>query len=58
MRKLLDKKIVAQNERCPLCNIEFTNYGDIVPGHINLRGMGGAWRDDHPGKHSDRALEV
>jgi hypothetical protein len=48
MRKLLDKKIIAQKGRCPLCNIEFTNYGDIVPDHINPRGMGGAWRDDHP----------
>ena len=48
MRKLLDKKIVAQNGRCPLCNVEFTNYADIVPDHIHPRGMGGAWRDDHP----------
>jgi len=48
MRKLLDKKIVAQNGTCPICNVEFTNYGDIAPDHINPRGMGGAWRDDHP----------
>jgi len=48
MRKLLDKKIVAQNGDCAICSKKFTDYGDIVPDHINPRGMGGAWRDDHP----------
>jgi hypothetical protein len=48
MRKLFDRKIVAQNGKCTLCNGQFTDYGDILPDHINLRGMGGAWRDDHP----------
>ena len=48
MRKLLDGKIVAQNGKCALCNGQFTNYSDVVPDHINPRGMGGAWRDDHP----------
>jgi hypothetical protein len=48
MRKLLDKKIVAQNGDCAICNEKFTDYGDVVPDHINPRGMGGAWRNDHP----------
>lgn len=48
MRKLMDKKIVAQNCECAICNEKFTDYGDIVPDHISPRGMGGAWRDDHP----------
>jgi hypothetical protein len=48
MRKLLDKKIVAQNGECGIGHEQFTDYGDIVPDHINPRGMGGAWRDDHP----------
>lgn len=48
MRKLLDRKITTQNSKCALCGAEFTDYGDIVPDHISPRGMGGAWRDDHP----------
>lgn len=48
MRKLLDKKILAQNGECAICNEKFTDYSDIVPDHIHPRGMGGAWRDDHP----------
>lgn len=26
----------------------FTDYHDVVPDHIAPKGMGGAWRDDHP----------
>ena len=48
MRKLLDRKIAAQNGICALCKERFTDYADVVPDHINPRGMGGAWRDDHP----------
>ena len=48
MRKLLDRKIVEQNRMCAICHIEFTDYTDIVPDHKNPKGMGGAWRDDHP----------
>jgi hypothetical protein len=48
MRKLLDRKIFAQNGICPLCKGQFSDYSDVVPDHINPRGMGGAWRDDHP----------
>lgn len=48
MRKLLDRKIAEQNGLCALCKERFTEYGDMVPDHIHPRGMGGAWRDDHP----------
>ena len=48
MRKLLNGKIVEQNGICPICHEEFTDYGDIVPDHRDPKGMGGAWRDDHP----------
>ena len=58
MRKLLDRKIAAQNGICALCKKRFTDYSDIVPDHINPRGMGGAWRDDHPGQHSGCPLVV
>jgi 5-methylcytosine-specific restriction endonuclease McrA len=48
MRKLLDRKIVDQKGICALCKERFSNYGDVVPDHIHPKGMGGAWRDDHP----------
>jgi hypothetical protein len=48
MRKLLNRKIVEQGRECVLCHLKFTNYNDIVPDHINPKGMGGSWRDDHP----------
>jgi hypothetical protein len=48
MRKLLNRKITEQNKTCAICLTVFTNYNDIVPDHICPRGMGGAWRDDHP----------
>jgi hypothetical protein len=31
-----------------VCEIAFTHYNDIVPDHIDPRGMGGSRRDDHP----------
>jgi len=48
MRKLLNHKIVEQNRQCAICEVAFTNYNDIVPDHIDPRGMGGSRRDDHP----------
>jgi hypothetical protein len=48
MRKLLDRQIVEQNRQCAICQVAFTNCGDIVPDHIDPRGMGGSRRDDHP----------
>jgi hypothetical protein len=48
MRKLLNRKIVEQDRQCAICQVAFTNYSDIVPDHIEPRGMGGSRRDDHP----------
>ena len=48
MRKLLNRKIAEQGGKCAICHKEFTDYGDIVPDHRHPKGMGGAWRDDHP----------
>ncbi len=48
MRKLLNRKIVEQNQICPICLKEFTDYNDIVPDHRDPKATGGAWRDDHP----------
>ena len=48
MRKLLNRKIVAQDRKCAICHEDFTDYHDIVPDHRNPKGMGGAFRDDHP----------
>ena len=48
MRKLVNRKIALQHGKCALCGENFTDYSDVVPHHISPRGMGGAWRDDHP----------
>jgi hypothetical protein len=48
MRKLLNRKVVEQGGKCAICHEEFTDYNDVVPDHRDPKGMGGAWRDDHP----------
>ena len=48
MRKLLNRKIAEQNGKCAICHKKFTEYSDIVPDHKHPKGLGGAWRDDHP----------
>ena len=48
MRKLINRKIVEQDRKCAICHEEFTDYNDIVPDPSDPKGMGGAWRDDHP----------
>jgi len=48
MRKLMNRKIREQGGKCAICHEEFTSYGDVVPDHKNPKGMGGAFRDDHP----------
>jgi hypothetical protein len=48
MRKLLNRRIRQQAGICAICHEEFTDYNDVVPVHRNPKGMGGAWRDDHP----------
>jgi 5-methylcytosine-specific restriction endonuclease McrA len=48
MRRLLKQKIAQQQRRCAICGREFKRIQDVVPDHIEPKGMGGAWRDDHP----------
>jgi hypothetical protein len=48
MRKLLNRKILDQDRTCAICHEGFMDYNDIVPDHRDPKGMGGAWRDDHP----------
>ena len=48
MRKLLNRKIVAQDRKCAICQEQFDDYNDIVPDHRCPKGMGGGRRDDHP----------
>ena len=48
LRKLLNRKIVEQDGKCAICLAVFMDYNEIVPDHIEPKGMGGAWRDDHP----------
>jgi hypothetical protein len=48
MRKLLNRKVRQQAGICAICHEEFTDHNDIVPDHKNPKGIGGAWRDDHP----------
>lgn len=48
LRKLMNRKIAEQHGKCALCGEKFTDHSDLVPDHIDPRGMGGAWRDDHP----------
>jgi hypothetical protein len=48
MRKLLKREVTEQNRICAICRREFTDYNDVVPDHKDPKGMGGAWRDDHP----------
>src|ERR1700730_12795651 len=48
MRKLQNRKIIEQKGSCAICKKLFTNYTDIVPDHVEPKGMGSARRDDHP----------
>ena len=48
MRKLLARKIVEQRMKCGICKRRFIQCNDIVPDHILPKGIGSAWRDDHP----------
>ena len=48
MRKLLTRKVAEQGGKCGICYEVFSDCGEIVPDHIEPRGMGAARRDDHP----------
>lgn len=48
MKRLLARKVVEQDGRCGICGRRFKDFRDIVPDHVQPKGMGGARRDDHP----------
>jgi hypothetical protein len=58
MRKLLNRKIVEQNRQCAICEVAFTNYGDIVPDHVDPRGNGRNVERRPSGKYPGSAFLV
>lgn len=46
MNKVLVKKVAEQHGDCSICHEPLTDMNDVVPDHMEPRGMGGAWRDD------------
>jgi|SRR5271166_573572 len=44
----LIERLPSKKGKCAICRTTFTDYSEIVPDHIEPKGMGGAWRDDHP----------
>ena len=48
MRKLLDRKIVEQGRECALCHELFTDYHDVVPDHIDPKGLPSAPNEKVP----------
>jgi hypothetical protein len=46
MKRLLEKKIAEQQNRCFWCGEEFTDFRGVVPDHKEPRRMGGGFRDD------------
>jgi hypothetical protein len=47
MRKLTLKKLAEQKGICGWCERSIDDVREATPDHIESRGMGGAWRDDH-----------
>lgn len=48
MKRLLVKKVKDQHGLCGICHQEFLDISEVVPDHIEPRGMGAGRRDDHP----------
>lgn len=48
MKKLLTRKIAEQGMKCGICRQPFTDCSEIVPDHIEPKGMGSGRKDDHP----------
>jgi 5-methylcytosine-specific restriction endonuclease McrA len=49
MRKLTHRKVREQDGKCAgPCGKAFQDIREAVPDHIEPKGMGGQWRDDHP----------
>lgn len=47
LRDLTLRKVSEQGGKCYVCGEEFKEVGEITTEHIEPRGMGAAWRDDH-----------
>ena len=58
MRKLLNRKIVAQDRKCAICQKEFNDYNDIVPDHGCPDGHGRRSARRPSRKHPSCALVV
>jgi len=58
MRKLLDRKIVAQNGKCGICEERFTDYSDNRAGSHQLARYGRRLAGRSPGQHSGCPLVV
>jgi hypothetical protein len=58
MRKLLNRKIVAQDRKCDICQEQFDGYNDIVPDHRCPKGYGRRSARRSSGQHPSRALVV
>lgn len=48
MKKVLNRKITAQDGICAVCNERMTTYSEVAPDHIKPKGLGGGRRDDRP----------
>lgn len=46
MRKLVSEKCEEQHNICPICDLPMEDFREVGPDHIEIRGMGGAGRDD------------
>lgn len=45
-RKVMDRRIKEQGGLCAICQKELADYRDVVPDHIEPKGMGGSRHDD------------
>lgn len=48
LTKLTRKKVEEQGNLCVGCDEPFTDMSQVTTEHLDSRGMGGSWRDDHP----------
>lgn len=48
MRKIVAKKVQEQFGWCSICHCMLEDMREVVPDHIEPRGMNGSWRDDRP----------
>jgi len=44
--KVILRKLRDNGGTCGICGEPITDMGDVVPDHVEPKGMGGAWYDD------------